>query len=974
MAQNLIEHLRQKTENHLELENLKLQWDYDQKLIPNALSNIVTLFPNYSRHDSSHSQKILVNIERILGENFQSMTATDTWLLLEAAYWHDIGMLATAKEINELFNNEEFKQYVKDIALEEHHELQKFAKQFFSMNPCDCFSSAETPQQAMELYRQLLSGWFRARHSIRATSIVDDPWRELGISSPRTELIPKRLFRILGQICKMHGENFETVIETLPFRETGMATESCHPRFIACLLRLGDLLDLDDNRFCPVMLRIAGDIPPSSQAHIDKHLGIKHFRLDPDSLEIVAECDGYDAYEATDQWFRWIEDELRNQMTRWTDIVPDRKFGLLPTLGRLEVNLSPPHQLLEPGRRPRFGVDQRQAIELIRGAGLYINRWQSVRELLQNAVDATLMRIWLIEKESPDRNEKQIEWENPLSQDVREIFGKYPIEVRITKCSEAEAGNVRYRLEIHDKGIGISKKDLAYIESIGASAKNVERRKIIDRMPKWIRPSGAFGIGLQSGFLLSPEICMETKSLLTDDMLKITLKSPLYSDKGAIFVQKSTEPPWTDFGTSLFISIDQKEIPERIFGGRFNSYTERVLAAFDPILMKDIEYESAHIVDEVIHFAVFSPLPIHLMIEDQCINLDNPKTKYTIDNSYYHPESGIVLFNTRFRPRFFRHLTTVAFRGQLIEKYHPSFSFVQFQADIMSEPAQNILTIDRNDVNYSKKETVYGLLADSISGYIANKTDELKTQEEKSAASAFLFIYEKEHLCLELKDEWTKMPLIETGCSISELCEKPSFDIHLSKDMAAERKTDENKSRIVVEWFEIGKAYYELLFDFWHKKGGFVQHDLIDIDGNSVLHFSMEKVPPYSEFSLRKVLLEQAEHGHGRLGGRCYMPVWDKYEELSAKVDRLPFCRQLSPYPIHKFRKKFFVIPFFFDYIQAKVTTDGLEQLCVWTMEHGESSGRDIDEIRDLYNEFIKWIDSQIMKDSKKWKELRDLK
>jgi len=447
MAENLRQHLRKKSDDHAQLRLLEAQWKFDEELIPKALQNIADIFPHFSRHDSSHSRQILINIERLLGDTLTSLTATDTWLLLEAAYWHDIGMVVTADDIIADMKSGEFQQYVNVIASETGHELQEFAKKFSSLDPRSCFSAAETPHEAVNLFRQILAGWYRPRHSGRAAAVVDDPWQKAGITSPRNELVPKRLFRIIGQICLLHGSSFQSVLDILPRCETGMATEDCHPRFVACLLRLGDLFDMDDNRFCPVMLRIAGELPPSSRAHMQKHAALRHFRLDPERVEITAECTGYESYEATDQWFRWIEDEFRCQMTRWNDIVPNRLFGLLPTLGRLEVNLVS-YEILNPGQRPRFEVDPQQTIELLQGAGIYRNRWQSLRELLQNAVDATLMRIWLTHAENPDAGDTEVEWENPLSTGVRKIFARYPVEVTLAKSEEEKSDHVNWQLDI----------------------------------------------------------------------------------------------------------------------------------------------------------------------------------------------------------------------------------------------------------------------------------------------------------------------------------------------------------------------------------------------------------------------------------------------------------------------------------------------------------------------------------------------
>lgn len=53
-----------------------------------------------------------------------------------------------------------------------------------------CFAGADTPMEAMDKFRQLMSEWFRQQHAGRASEIVQAPWSSAGISSPRTELIP----------------------------------------------------------------------------------------------------------------------------------------------------------------------------------------------------------------------------------------------------------------------------------------------------------------------------------------------------------------------------------------------------------------------------------------------------------------------------------------------------------------------------------------------------------------------------------------------------------------------------------------------------------------------------------------------------------------------------------------------------------------------------------------------------------------
>ena len=106
---SLEKHFEVACNRHPHLKLLESQWRFDQELISKALQNINTIFPHYSRHDASHSKQIIVNIERMLGDKIKFLSATDTWLILESAYNHDIGMVITQKQIEDM-NSEEFEE------------------------------------------------------------------------------------------------------------------------------------------------------------------------------------------------------------------------------------------------------------------------------------------------------------------------------------------------------------------------------------------------------------------------------------------------------------------------------------------------------------------------------------------------------------------------------------------------------------------------------------------------------------------------------------------------------------------------------------------------------------------------------------------------------------------------------------------------------------------------------------------------
>ena len=110
MSAQLIERIDQACKENPSLLPLAAQWSFDQQLIGKALQNVAIQFPHYSRHDESHSVQILTNIERVLGsERIAQLSGTDVWLMLEAAYLHDVGMVVSQQQKQQDWSSEEFR-------------------------------------------------------------------------------------------------------------------------------------------------------------------------------------------------------------------------------------------------------------------------------------------------------------------------------------------------------------------------------------------------------------------------------------------------------------------------------------------------------------------------------------------------------------------------------------------------------------------------------------------------------------------------------------------------------------------------------------------------------------------------------------------------------------------------------------------------------------------------------------------------
>jgi len=542
---SLESHFKSVCDAHPHLKLLESQWRFDEELISKALQNVSAMFPHYSRHDASHSRQIIVNIERMLGKKVQYLTATDTWLIMEAAYNHDVGMVVTSKQLQDM-DTAEFDVYVSDIISQPSHPLRGFAEDWVK-------ERARLPTGAdshvfFSQYTQLVAEWFRRKHPQNSAKVVRNPVDEIGLNSPRNELLPKRLFGILAEVCRVHGESFQQVMN-LPFAEAGMASEDCHPRYVACLLRMADLLDLDDNRFCPVMINMCGGgLPGVSHSHLEKHHSIKHFRLDAERIEVESECPSPASYEIAFEWFGWLTSEYYNQTQFWDRIVPSQGLGNLPTLATPVVTIKEPFLILEQGKKPNFKIDQDAVLDLLRSTGLYSSKFDSIREVMQNAVDASLIAAWL-------ENKTEILRLSPIDRGMQSILDAYEIKVEI------EHDNSKFLIfRVSDKGTGVDFETLKYMLEVGSSSKNKPKRKIIEEMPAWYRPSGNFGIGLQSLYLISDRFKIRTKSRLTHEALSIDFSKK----KEKSVVIKKLSPTSVSYGTEIEIIVKVKKFPKSI--------------------------------------------------------------------------------------------------------------------------------------------------------------------------------------------------------------------------------------------------------------------------------------------------------------------------------------------------------------------------------------------------------------------------
>lgn len=995
MADILIAHLKRKSDEHGALRTLASQWDFDVKLIPKALQAVGNLFPHYSRHDESHSRQILVNIERLLGESVSLLTATDTWLILEAAYWHDIGMVVPKEDIIQEIQSEDFKDFIAVLRQSPHHDLFRFASSFDPSSLANCFLGADSPADAVSRFNELMAEWFRRKHPARAEAMVKEPWSTAGISSPRTELMPARLFRVLGRICQMHGASFEELLslDGLPFKEAGMANEDCHPRFVACLLRMGDLLDLDDNRFCPVLQRMAGnDRSSTSKAHEDKHQAIRHLRIDRDRIEVSAECRTIPGYLEASRWFDWLKEETQNQMAHWQEIAPSRELGLLPTLGSLTVSLSGDLQILQKGERPQFGVDEKSVVSLLQGSNLYGSAFPCVRELLQNAVDATLLSIWV--KES--RHTSVDDWVSPTSCDQLRAASPVRIELIETEGSVNEDGKAGWLLRIVDGGTGISSADLLHMLRIGGSQKNASRQRLIRGMPEWMKPSGAFGIGFQSAFLLSDCIRITTKSIFSNETLELELHSPLGPNEGLVLARRMPNDVGQAYGTTLEIRFELDRFakswkaPSSLRDD--DSVAAKLARSMDPLLDDAFPYDAGRIVDEVVDFGRNSPIRV------ACSFLPLTKERVTVLGEREAEVGWRFLPNVlghcvdfRYQPhrdQFMGHHSRFLYRGQRFKCDVVYLPHVIIEINLLSGGAGTWLSANRDRLAPKAEDEIRAVVQEALRQAVEadmRSSGELVSNTPEYLADLSLFLHAMalstgdpwDRFALQTGDAWKDVEVI--GSSIRECFGK--------SDWLFAKELDANSGLLGLCDASVGGRHAGALLVLallaWKKEkngsvqvlsvGDLRQSSSIDAEGSArlawdaqrsldtqrrspVLSFSLRSQPRYSEAAFVEHLV-QATNSYQTC--RYLVTIEDeRWQGLALRNDfQLQAVWLISPCDSGP---AVMLLPYLFSNGRAQATESQIARISA-RIQPLLAEELAIDEIKKIYRDLIAYVDDELI-------------
>ncbi len=640
------------------------------------LKSIIMMFPHYSDHSHEHSENIISAIERLLGrKRIEKLSPSDTWMLLVCAYMHDLGMLIQGKEIENDWTSETFQEYLQNCKESSDDSLKKAA---YHVQDVKWVSSAEN-NWPVSVYRDVIllaSEFYRRKHPERSMKIPlqSDFGKYFNVVISGDGRLPPRIQDVIGKICFSHGIDFDKLLNLLEPADSLFGYEF-HPRFVAVMLCLGDLCDLDNGRFNKMSMEVFGKLTKNNYVHYYKHESVSSFVLKKDLIAvnfnikntiIKKELEREDLFSKsknkdkdlqdvcdrilleTQNWLGWIEELVKNIKLHWDKLCMEHIEIFSPTL-KYKI-LVDGNETVSSKKNMRFSFSNEKAYELIESYSLYNNHFVFIRELLQNSVDALKRKFWTdiksgrwdhFLKDAPKDKDGNIDYKNiqPFDFSEPEVFDSYRVFIKV----EHEPGKECAKFTITDNGTGISKEDLQKrILLTGMRGKD----KSVEKMPNWLKPTSSFGIGLHSVFGVSDSIFIKTSTSSDQNIYNINMHSS--KNDGYVFLSLSDDQNIrfcnSATGTRMEIGIDvskfdnfdfDKDIGRNIFAERPESdFCNRVQQELEDCLglsLFDISYQFND--DDVIHTnRIKDDNTVKLLFDkDKCNHIFYPDKPFNVE-------------------------------------------------------------------------------------------------------------------------------------------------------------------------------------------------------------------------------------------------------------------------------------------------------------------------------------------------------
>lgn len=521
-------------------------WKACEDIVTNIIQHnkmIISQMSNYDIHDKEHSEKVLEIIQQILGEGVEKLSFYELVLIYMSAYLHDSAMampkweydllkavegtgdfhdntlsfsicndyqpvhkFSEALEIirenkDKLFDMETAQNYVcvrggEEDIINSLAELMCSYEEFRNGYIDDLDRSKTSVPEYINMSKMIRSEFIRSTHHIRVTDNINALKKR--ISGAIGEIYSNNFIEDLADVCRCHGEGLECIFE-LQNQRKDWKNELSNIQFAAILLRLGDVIHFDSNR-APLSLFAEKQIRDETSFKHWKakfqELGFEFYDENGNvKVKYRAYCKEPEIYYFIQDYLDWVDNELGNYYilkNKWeADKISNLEKYNLPlsrAVDRSEIKYD--KDTFRPDKNMKFVLNQAKILELLMGVQLYKDKFLCIREIYQNALDAS--KCMTAYNKTYGKSEK-------LS--IEFGVGEEKIQGRTQKyiyCLDHGTGMNAYIIENYLLNIGNS-----YYKSKDFAKKNTD----------WsydVKPTSQFGIGILSCYMLADKIGITT--------------------------------------------------------------------------------------------------------------------------------------------------------------------------------------------------------------------------------------------------------------------------------------------------------------------------------------------------------------------------------------------------------------------------------------------------------------------------------
>ena len=437
--------------------------------VAKTLEYIKTQFPNFTEHGIQHSLRIINYIYPIMSEDLkQNISDVEIFCFIMAAFFHDMGM--TLVDVED-----------KDNQRTNHH--------LYAYRPIKHF---------FEKYMQML-------------------------------VERRRLEKCIIFVSEAHGRSIEELYNDNDFRKIEtIEGQVLRYGLLAILLRIGDLMDLEEQRVCEFNMHMNLEYynNPVSLVHNRRHLDDITYNYSPSKITVSVLTDGREKYKVWSQWLEYLDEEIMYANTHYL-IGENSDFFRNYKLPEVIKCVKPSENAKFAVEEIRFQVDDTGALWDIITKSVYTNEFDYIRELIQNAIDATLLKIYLDDKEN-------IEYQSPRSWHCND---------KVMIAYSQKEGT----LWVEDHGTGMNENELSnyLFKTANSGYKYMKKREFM------FPAIAKFGIGFVACLTKADKI-----QILTRTQSDNGINAEIESKSTIAFIEKNIQRAWQ--GTTVILHVKEK--------------------------------------------------------------------------------------------------------------------------------------------------------------------------------------------------------------------------------------------------------------------------------------------------------------------------------------------------------------------------------------------------------------------------------